>query len=177
MKGNLTHGELASRISKATGEVFEMMLGSSAEPGTSRVEESGVGPTEGVVALVGLTGPLVGTGCVSCDADLACRLAGHMLMSEFTSVDADVLDALGEIANMIIGNIKTSIEDEFGAMWLSVPTVVYGRNFTTRSVGKHCWTVVPFACGSNVMTVQMFLTEANDLTKMIRAGLTVLQKG
>jgi chemotaxis protein CheX len=177
MKGNLTHEDLARRITAATSEVFEMMLGTPAEAGEAHIEESGSGPTEGVVALVGLTGPLVGTGCVSCDADLACRLAGHMLMSEFPSVDCDVLDALGEIANMIIGNIKTSIEDEYGPMWLSVPTVVYGRNFTTRSVGKHSWTVVPFSCDGNKMLVQMFLTEANDLTKMIRAGLTVLQKG
>ncbi len=177
MKFSITHEDLVSRITVATQDVFSMMLGSDAVPGAARTEDGGVGPTEGVVALVGLTGPLVGTGSVCCTPDLACKLAGHMLMTEYAAVDNDVLDAVGEVANMIIGNLKTSIEDQFGAMWLSVPTVVYGRNFTTRSMGRHNWTVVPFSCGGDEMTVQMFLTEANDLTKLIRPGLTVLQKG
>ena len=177
MKFSITHEDLVSRITVATQDVFSMMLGSDAVPGAARTEDGGVGPTEGVVALVGLTGPLVGTGSVCCSPDLACKLAGHMLMTEYAAVDNDVLDAVGEVANMIIGNLKTSIEDQFGAMWLSVPTVVYGRNFTTRSMGRHNWTVVPFSCSGEEMSVQIVLTEANDLTKLNRPGLTVLQKG
>ncbi len=176
MRFSIAQDDLVERITLATKEVFSMMLGGEAVPGPPRTEDGGVGPTEGVVALVGLTGPLVGTGSVCCSPELACRLAGQMLMTEYHAVDNDVLDAVGEVANMIIGNLKTTIEDQFGAMWLSVPTVVYGRNFTTRSMGRHNWTVVPFTCDGMEMQVQMFLTEANDLTKLMRPGLTVLQK-
>lgn len=177
MRIAITHEELVTRIAAATQDVFRTMLGSDAVPGAARLEEGGVGPTEGVVALVGLTGPLVGTGSVTCTPNLACKLAAHMMMAEYDSVDNDVLDAVGEVANMIVGSLKTSIEDQCGAMWLSVPTVVYGRNFTTRSMGRHNWSVVPFTCDGEDMQVHMFLTEANDLTKLIRPGLTVLQKG
>jgi CheY-specific phosphatase CheX len=78
---------------------------------------------------------------------------------------------------MILGNLKTSIEDQVGSMWLSVPTVVFGRNFTARSIGKQKWTVVHFRCVGQEMTVQLFLTEATELTRLIRPGLSVLQKG
>ncbi|HZO55316.1 MAG TPA: chemotaxis protein CheX [Bryobacteraceae bacterium] len=177
MKLLITHEDLVVRITAATREVFSTMLGNEAIPGVARTEDGGVGPTEGVVALVGLTGPLVGTGSFCCTHALACRLASDMLMSEYGSVDNDVLDVVGEVANMIIGNLKTSIDDQVGTMWLSVPTVVYGRNFTTRSMGRHNWTVVPFLSRGEAMQVQMFLTEANDLTKLMRPSLTVLQKG
>jgi len=35
-------------------------------------------------------------------------------MSEFASVDQGVLDAIGEVTNMIIGNFKNSLESEIG---------------------------------------------------------------
>ena len=48
---------------------------------------------------------------------------------------------------MIIGNVKTALESRLGAMGLSTPTVIYGRNFQTRRSGNQKWTVVPFALG------------------------------
>ena len=74
------------------------------------------------------------------------RISGALLMQEYSAVDEDVLDAIGEVTNMVLGNVKTALEEELGPMGLSIPTVIYGRNFTTRSVGKSQWTVVPFDC-------------------------------
>lgn len=154
---------IAKHITGATGDVFSMMLGLEARPDEPVVDRMGPGPSEGVVALVGLAGSWVGTGTVSCSPEEACWLAGKMLGSEYPSVNEDVLDAVGEIANMVIGNIKTNLEEELGPMGLSVPTVVYGRNFTTRCVGKQNWTVVKFNCGEGTVTVQVMLTPAQPV--------------
>lgn len=151
---------IAEQITAATADVFSMMLGLEARPSTPVVERLGAGPSEGVVALVGLAGAWIGTGTVSCSPEEACWLASQMLGTEYQSVSEDVLDAIGEIANMVIGNIKTNIEEELGPMGLSVPTVVFGRNFTTRCVGKQAWTVVKFDCGGGTVTVQVMLTPA-----------------
>jgi CheY-specific phosphatase CheX len=45
-----------------------------------------------------------------------------------------VLDAFAELIDMIIGNVKTALEEHLGPMGMSVPTVVHGKNFTTRTV-------------------------------------------
>jgi chemotaxis protein CheX len=61
---------------------------------------------------------------------------------------------------MILGNVKTGLEEELGPMGLSIPTVIYGRNFTTRSVGNSQWTVVPFECAGETVNVHVCLTPA-----------------
>jgi hypothetical protein len=47
-------------------------------------------------------------------------------------------------------------------LWLSVPSVVYGRNFTARTVGKFEWTVVEVALPEGRLTVRLCLTEAKQ---------------
>jgi CheY-specific phosphatase CheX len=42
----------------------------------------------------------------------------------------DVLDAIREITNIIVGSFKNAMEAEIGGMGLTVPTVVFGHNFT-----------------------------------------------
>jgi chemotaxis protein CheX len=113
--------------------------------------------TNGVVSFVGLTGPWVGTGSISCSSHMACEIASQMLLTPYTAVDEDVLDSVAEITNMVLGNVKTSLENIVGPMGISIPTVIYGRNFTSRAVGKHEWTIVPFASGGERLEVQICL--------------------
>jgi CheY-specific phosphatase CheX len=40
---------------------------------------------------------------------------------------------------------------------LSIPTVIYGRNFTSRSVGNNDWVVLPFAYGGDILEVRICL--------------------
>ena len=56
---------------------------------------------------------------------------------------------------MIIGNVKTLLEAKLGPMGLSTPTVIYGGNFETRSVGSRDWVIVPFTSGSGGLYVQI----------------------
>ena len=60
-------------------------------------------PDAGVVAMVGIAGAVSGNVCIRMSNMLACRLASVLLMMECEQVRADVLDAIAEIANMIVG--------------------------------------------------------------------------
>jgi chemotaxis protein CheX len=154
----LLQSEIVAAIRSATSDVFSTMLSMevAAEEGFTQGGEPN-GPASGVVSLIGLAGSWVGTGSLVCSADLACKLSSQFLMSEFEAVNDEVLDAVAEITNMIIGNVKTVIEEKVGAMGLSTPTVIYGRNFQTRSARIHEWTVVPFLCFGERLFVQMCL--------------------
>lgn len=158
----MTHEELVPLIREATKSVFSMMLGIELEDLPSSVDESASGPTEGVVALIGLAGDWAGSGTFSCTAAGARRLSGNLLMAEFAAVDDEVLDAVGEIANMVLGNVKTALEERLGPMGLSIPTVIYGRNFTTRSVSRSKWTLAPFRFEDEVVEVHMCLAPSKD---------------
>ncbi|MBM3737265.1 MAG: chemotaxis protein CheX [Acidobacteria bacterium] len=151
--------QIAETMIAATNDVFAMMLGVDVAVGAPGYDHRGSGPNRGVVALVGLAGTWAGTGTINCTPEQACWLASQMLGQEFPAVNEDVLDAVGEIANMVIGNIKTSLEEALGPIGLSVPTVVYGRNFATRSVGKQSWTVVEFGCGAGSVSVGVMISQ------------------
>lgn len=150
-----TPAELVAIIDGATREVFDTMLGVPIHAGTMHLEtEVAAAPSSGLVSIIGLAGAWSGTGCVACTGPLACRIASHFLAAEVDAVNEDVLDAIGEITNMIIGNVKTALEERFGPMGLSTPTVISGRDFHTRSARVHEWTVVPFSCENERFYVQ-----------------------
>ena len=92
-------------------------------------------------------------------------------MTEFSSVDEDVLDAIAELTNMIIGNFKTAMEEKVGAMGISIPTVIFGRNFTTRTLTSTDWILIPFESAHGKFDVHICLAP-NDKKKKphARAG-------
>jgi len=168
----LTNSELVAAITVATQEVFSMMLGlelAAGEPSTGH----SAGTESGVLALVGLAGPWMGTGSLTCSPHMACRVASQMLMAEYASVNDDVLDAVAEVANMVIGNVKTILERTVGNMALSTPTVIYGRNFETRRVGGQEWISVPFPCEGEDIRVQLCLAPARNAGGVLRAGFAL----
>ena len=148
---------LVNEIDRVTREVFTTMLGMDVGVGEAEVERDAPGPTDGVVALVGLTGAWVGIGSLACSAATACRLSSRLLMTEIDAVNEEVLDAIAELANMIVGGFKTSAEQRFGPMGLSIPSVVYGYNFTTRTKGTSEWTRIPFSCEDGKFDVHICL--------------------
>ena len=141
-----------------------MMLGLELAVGEPRVEQEAPGITDGVFAFVGIAGGWTGSGTISCTASFACMLCAQLLSMEAKSVNEEVLDAVGEITNMIIGNFKTQVEESVGSLGLSIPTVIYGRNFTSRSLGRNDWVVLPFRHGREVMEIRVCLAPSKPPT-------------
>src|SRR5450631_2753618 len=137
------------------------MLGTQLPTGEVTVEGTVEGATsaasDGVVSFIGIAGSWAGTGSLSCSAAMACRLCAAMLTTEAPSVNEDVLDAVAEITNMIIGSVKTDLEAEIGPLGLSIPTVVFGRNFKTRSAAAAEWIHVRFLWDEDPLLIKMCL--------------------
>jgi chemotaxis protein CheX len=154
----VTQKDIELAVTKASREVFETMLNMPLEVDES-VTRAVIEPEtfHGVVALVGVAGSWTGTGHMSCSPQFAQKLAGALLMTEYDSVTEDVLDAVSEVANMIIGNVKTIFEETLGPLGLTVPTVIFGRNYKTRSAGVKDWVLVRLHSGDETMDVNFCL--------------------
>jgi chemotaxis protein CheX len=148
-------------MDQSTRQVFSTMLGVELPPGeimqAARIEDP---PCE-VVAFIGIAGAWAGTGNISCSAVTACKVCSHMLMTEAASVNEDVLDAVAELTNMIVGNVKTELEARVGPLGLSIPTVVYGRNFQTKTGGAPGWMILRFRWEDEFLTVKLCLAPHN----------------
>jgi chemotaxis protein CheX len=159
--------EIEQAISQASREVFETMLNLPLEIEPSVMQKVIEPETfHGVVALVGVAGTWTGTGHMSCSALFAQKMAGALLMSEYDSVNEEVLDAVAEVANMIIGNVKTIFEEKLGPLGLTVPTVIFGRNYRTRSAGVKDWVLVRLRSGNETMDINFNLMPSRVLPHM-----------
>jgi|HubBroStandDraft_1064217.scaffolds.fasta_scaffold00235_24 chemotaxis protein CheX len=152
--------QIVCEIRAAAEEVFSTMLGTALHFAESYCDKGPSHPLDGVICLIGMAGQWTGTGTTSCSAEFACRIASRMLMAEYAVVDAEVLDAVAEIANMILGNVKTALERSLGPMGMSIPTAIFGTNFLAKSFGNETWNVVVFDCEGQRLEVKLFLKPA-----------------
>jgi chemotaxis protein CheX len=146
-------------IRNSTKEIFSMMLGMDVTNQEAFEEKSASESFVGVVSLVGIAGPWAGIGTVYCGTELALKLTSAMLMQEQASVNDEVLDAMAELANMIVGNVKTVLEEELGSLVLSIPTVIYGRNYKALNGMGRSRIVVPFIVDGMQMWVKFCLVK------------------
>ena len=79
-----------------------------------------------ISAVIGLTGEARGAVVISMKKDLATKLTGMLTGAEHKTVDDDVVDAIGEIVNIIAGNVKKDLEEAFRLV-ISLPTIVQGK--------------------------------------------------
>lgn len=151
----LDQAKLAELVRLAATDVFSTMLGLELKP----LEYSSVAepelPPAGILSLIGFAGTWVGTGSLSCTTSLACQLADALFMSTHSAVEEEVMDAVAEMTNMILGYVKTEMEEMLGPMMLSIPTVIYGRNFIKRSLHRREWLVIPFVSGEERMEIHI----------------------
>ncbi len=147
-------------IVRSVEQVFTTMLGARPSAGAASLHESAPEPSDGVVSFIGLAGPWTGAGSLSCSPVLACRLCSQMLMTESEAVDDEVLDAMAELTNMVIGGVKNDLEPRLGPLGLSIPTVIYGRNFQMKGGAGAAWISVPFECDGELLLVRLCLTPA-----------------
>lgn len=77
-----------------------------------------------VSGVIGLSGKAVGTVVLSLSESFALKAAGTMLMVEATELNDDVLDAVGELTNMVAGRAKAELEEY--DLRVSLPNVVTG---------------------------------------------------
>jgi chemotaxis protein CheX len=149
-------------IRSATEEVFATMLGAAIEADNDAHAAS----DGGMMALVGLTGNWSGAGTFSCSPALGNRAAAAMFMSEpaedLTAINDEVLDAVAELTNMVVGNIKNTLEQQLGPMAISIPSVIYGRNFHFRSLTGKVIASAAFLWDNEPMEVKVILAPSSD---------------
>jgi len=125
------HDAWREELSNATREVFEIMVG------TSLASPTELSPhfVADFAAMVGIAGSLCGLVGLHTSSECARRIAAKMLGTE-ELVGEDAQDAFGEVCNMIAGSFKARIAGLADGCALSVPTVIFGRDFTLFSLAK-----------------------------------------
>jgi len=83
-------------------------------------------PQHDVSGIIGFSNALRGTIVISLDREVALSAAEAFIGQRPETIDSDVLDMVGELANMIAGNAKQRIGT--AGISLGLPTVVSGSD-------------------------------------------------
>lgn len=123
-------------------EVFETMLDCPVETGQVGAPGKKQGPT-GIIGLIGLSGDGKGIVAIKMPPTTALALVGKMIGEKLRSVDASVVDGIGEVVNIIAGVAKAKFTNL--SLSLSLPTVVRGDICKLSSQFDESWVEIPFS--------------------------------
>lgn len=120
---------LAPKLIEATQEIFSSMLMLEVTPGPA--SNAPHGPfRRSVTAMVGLAGSTKGLVAIHLGYEEAKAVTGSFLGMEVEEVDEDVRDAIGELANMLGGSIKSVLDEGGSEIKLSIPSAISGEEYT-----------------------------------------------
>jgi chemotaxis protein CheX len=145
-----------SELAQIVQSVFEAMLGLEVgECGTPWFPSG-----DRLTAAVHLAGEWNGAVLVECDRGQACRFAGRFLSLEPPAALDDVVrDMLGELANMIGGNLKSVLAP---GIRLSMPSVVEGSDYSLRVCGAQVRERLAFQCAEGPFWVTILAMRSSQ---------------
>ncbi|MDR1506164.1 MAG: chemotaxis protein CheX [Treponema sp.] len=108
--------------------VFKDLLGCEIVPGRAYFIKKEAFLDWDISGVIALTGEVKGLVAISMKSDIAAKIAGRLspIAGAGDLPEVDIVDAIGEIVNIIAGNVKKNLEDMFRII-ISLPTVVRGK--------------------------------------------------
>ncbi|HHI78708.1 MAG TPA: chemotaxis protein CheX [Planctomycetes bacterium] len=129
--------DLSEKLDEMVIEIFQTMIPLPLE---KKGGKNGVHPAEGteMLAILGFTGTATGSISVSTTRECAKKITAALLMMDPDEEipEEDVADALGELSNMVGGNLKNAVVEGGIKMNLAAPAIVDGQQIHTSPGSK-----------------------------------------
>jgi chemotaxis protein CheX len=148
--------EVSDKIIEATIEIFTDMVMMEISAGGDPLVK--MGPlNKSITGMVGLAGIHKGVLAVHFPQKVALDITSSFLGVNVQEIDADVQDAIGEIANMLGGNLKTILSDRGKDIQLSLPSTIFGDEYAVTSQVGSDQVILPFRVPAGLFYVQVEL--------------------
>lgn len=115
--------------------------------------------TGDVSGVIGLTGDAKGSLALSFSASCICAILTNMLGEPYTEVTPEVLDAVGELTNMISGDSRKRLEAEGLVVIAAIPTIISGKNHSIKHIISGPSIIIPFSTAHGMFVVDVCLEQ------------------
>ncbi len=148
-------------ITNAVSEVFETMLSMKLEGVVVNPSESLNG--ENIVGTVSFAGVVMGNLNLHVDNKFARLMTAAMLGMEIDDIEGDeeVHDVIGEVCNMIGGDLKSRLCDSDLTCELSIPSITSGKEFSIMSRGWDRSELYAFRFQQHTAVVEVYIKSGN----------------
>lgn len=145
---------VADEIIIGTKDVFSTML--SVDLQNEAIHENKKCDIQSnLTSMIGLGGGIRGLLAIHCPASVAKNITGAFLGMAVDDLDDDVKDAIGEIANMVAGNLKVSYAKTDISVELAIPTSIVGDSFYVSGIADANRIIVPFKMTNETFWVEL----------------------
>ena len=132
---NQSQTDVIGAVIESTQEVFETVVFMDLRPGTI-IDDTAVVEGVDLSAYVCLAGEFSGLLAVHCARALAREICQTIACGEEGHISLPQMrDAVGEMANMIAGNLKRRISDGTNLFEIAVPSVIEGNSLKICHAG------------------------------------------
>jgi len=131
---------------------FGTMLGCQVRRGPLVLKQDH-SPQHEVSGVIGLSGRAAGTVVLSFSAPLAIKAASILLMTELPQINDEVLDAVGELTNMVAGGAKAELEEY--RLAVSLPNVITGKGHVVHFPSEVTPIGIPFETEWGPLTLEV----------------------
>lgn len=146
--------DIGVEIIKGTKDVFSTMLmvdlTCDVDGGSTDCEIQ-----SNLTSMIGLGGGIRGMLAVHCPAVVAKGITSNFLGMDVEELDEDVKDAIGEIANMVAGNLKISYASVDIPIELAIPTSIVGESFTISGIADATRVVIPLTMTEGTFWIEL----------------------
>ncbi len=145
--------------------VIETMTSVKVQPGKPALKTSNrsFGDITGVIGLAGLgvSGNLV----VSFETGCILKVVNSMLMAEYTELNDDIVDAVGELTNMICGNTTRDLNKIDASIQMASAMIIRGQNIEIQQLSQSPTITIPFATEAGSFCIDANLFTEDDAAK------------
>lgn len=154
MVGELCLGEL---LIEAVKDIFETMIFMSVEKASDDDDSKIKG--DAIMGLITFQNGTKGCLTIYCSQICARAIATNMLgMNPNDEIeDDDVKDAIGEVTNMVMGSMKSRIQDHNTTIQISIPTIIKGQEIENHLAEKENCVVTKICIEDQYMAEISFL--------------------
>lgn len=147
--------EIRDKMIESTKEIFSSMV--MMELSVKEVMNDHGVLHDTITGMIGLAGTHKGVLAVHVPYTVAMAITSSFLMMDVDEINEDVHDAIGEIANMLGGNVKTILSEKGRDIELSLPSTIAGAEYSFSSEKDVEKVIVEFDTGQGSFIVEMDL--------------------
>jgi len=138
--------------------VLKTMAGIEPKPGKPflKMNERASGD---VSAIISLSGAAYGTMSLTFSESCIMAIVSNLLREKVTEIDDDVLDAVGELTNMICGDARGHLGEEGIRLEAGIPTIVSGKNHLVKHINNGPRLAIPFETPDGPFVVEVILVK------------------
>mgnify|MGYP002632831947 CR=1 FL=1 len=148
--------DISEKIIESAKEIFSTMVMMEITVSGDNKTES-LPMTESISGVIGLAGTHKGVLAIHIPNKVAMAITSSFLGMDVDEINADVADAVGELANMLGGNVKSILSENGRDINLSLPSTITGQQYDFQPTNDVERVVIPFRCGAGEFAIDFQL--------------------